>query len=75
MDWSSGALRELEALPAPSKGLIRLMVEKRARQQGLSVILPDTAIPFVNDARKALEAVADQPEALAAFIRRVHETP
>ncbi len=73
MDWSSGALRELEALSAPVKGLVRMMVEKRARAQGLSVILPDTAVPFALDARKEVEAVADQPDALATLIRRVHE--
>lgn len=75
MDWSSGALRELEQLQAPFKALVRMIVEKRARMEGLSVILPDTAIPFVRDARQEVEAVSGHPPSLEAFIRRVHETP
>ncbi|MCG3113623.1 MAG: (2Fe-2S)-binding protein [Candidatus Manganitrophus sp. SB1] len=73
MEWSRGALRELDALDPAVREIIRMMVEKRARLQGLSAILPDTAIPFVADAKKEVEAVASDPDQLAALVKRIFE--
>lgn len=73
MEWSRGALRELDALAPSLREIVRMMVEKRARAQGLSAILPDTAIPFVADAKKEVEAVADDPDQLAALVKRIFE--
>lgn len=73
MEWSRGALRELEALDPAVREIVRMMVEKRARVQGLSAILPDTAIPFVADAKKEVEAVANDPDQLAALVKRIFE--
>lgn len=73
MEWSRGALRELDALDPAVREIIRMMVEKRARLQGLSAILPDTAIPFVADAKKEVEAAAGEPDQLAALVKRIFE--
>lgn len=73
MEWSRGALRELDALDPAVREIIRMMVEKRAKLQGLSAILPDTAIPFVADAKKEVEAAADEPDQLAALVKRIFE--
>lgn len=73
MEWSRGALRELDAFDPAVREIIRMMVEKRARLQGLSAILPDTAIPFVADAKKEVEAVASDPDQLAALVKRIFE--
>lgn len=73
MEWSRGALRELDALDPALREIVRMMVEKRARLQGLSAILPDTAIPFVADAKKEVEAVASDPDQLAALVKRIFE--
>lgn len=73
MEWSRGALRELDALDPAVREIIRMMVEKRARLQGLSAILPDTAIPFVADAKKEVEAAAGEPDRLAALVKRIFE--
>lgn len=74
MEWTRGALRELDALDASVREIIRMMVEKRARAQGISAILPDTAIPFVAEARKEVEAVANDPDQLALLVKRIFET-
>jgi 2Fe-2S ferredoxin len=74
MEWSRGALRELEGLNPSVREIIRMMVEKRARAQGLSAILPDTAIPFVADAKKEVEAMAGDADQLAALVRRIFES-
>lgn len=73
MEWSRGALRELDALDPAVREIIRMMVEKRARLQGLSAILPDTAIPFVADAKKEVEVAAGEPDQLAALVKRIFE--
>ncbi len=73
MDWTTGALRDLAALPVAWRKLVRMMVEKQARRAGLSVILPDTAVPAVAAARLVVEAVADDPAQFAALVRRVWE--
>ncbi|MFQ5780473.1 MAG: 2Fe-2S iron-sulfur cluster-binding protein, partial [Nitrospiria bacterium] len=73
MEWSKGALRELEKHPTTFRQVIRIIVEKKARQQGIPVILPDSAIPLVEEATKALDGVADNPEAIAGLIKRVYE--
>lgn len=73
MEWSRGALRELDALDPAVREIIRMMVEKRAKLQGLSAILPDTAIPFVADAKKEVEAAAVEPDQLAALVKRIFE--
>ncbi|MCG3115736.1 MAG: (2Fe-2S)-binding protein [Candidatus Manganitrophus sp. SA1] len=73
MEWSRGALRELDALDPAVREIIRMMVEKRARLQGLSAILPDTAIPFVADAKREVEAVAGEPDQLAALVKQIFE--
>jgi len=72
MDWTTGALRDLDALPAAIKKIVRLMVEQRARRAGIAAILPDTSIPYVAQAREEVEAIAGDPAGLAALIRRVY---
>ena len=73
MDWTTGALRDLSALPVAWRKLVRMMVEKQARRAGLSVILPDTSVPAVAAARLRVEAVADDPVQFSALIRQVWE--
>lgn len=71
MNWSKGALRELDALSASSRAVIRVMVEARARKAGKEVILPDTAIPAVEKAKAEVEATGQDVAALAALIKQV----
>lgn len=73
MEWSKGALRELDALPVMSRALIRVIVEARARKTGESVILPDTAIPAVAKAKAELAALGEDKAARSALIKRVCE--
>lgn len=73
MDWTTGALRDLDAVPSEWRALIRMRVEKRARRAGLTVILPDTSVPYVAEARAELEALGNDPALLADFVRRSHE--
>jgi 2Fe-2S ferredoxin len=73
MEWSKSALRELQEQSGPYKDTVRLMVEKKARGQGISVILPDTAIPFIAEVKKIIDEAATDPERLAALIKRIHE--
>ena len=72
MEWSKGARRELEALPSEQQAIIRVIVEARAREKGETVILPDTAIPLVAEAKRELEQIGNNPVALAALIKRVY---
>lgn len=71
MEWSKGALRELEALPLSLRALIRVMVEARARKAGEAVILPDTAIPEVAKAKNEVDAIGKNVVALAALVKQV----
>jgi 2Fe-2S ferredoxin len=73
MEWSKGALRELEGIPSLLRQVIRMVVEKKARTKGIPVILPDTAIPLVAEARKEVEAGGTDPLRLAAMIKRMYE--
>jgi ferredoxin, 2Fe-2S len=73
MEWSKGALRELQGIPAPLGQIVRMMVEKKARTQGVPVILPDTAIPLVAEAKKELEEGGTDPARLTAMIKRMYE--
>ncbi|SRR5579884_3028483 len=73
MEWSRSALRELDALDPSIREIVRMMVEKRARAQGISAILPDTAIPLVAEMRKEVEPIADDPDRLAALVKRIFE--
>lgn len=73
LEWSRGALRELEGHPPAIREIIRMMVEKRARSQGITVILPDTAIPFVADASKEVEAIGGDSDRLAALVKQIFE--
>ncbi len=75
MEWSRGALRELDALAPSIREIVRMMVEKRARAKGLSAILPDTAIPLVAEVKKEVEALAGDPDQLAALIKRIFDLP
>jgi 2Fe-2S ferredoxin len=75
MEWSKSALRELQEQSGEHLATIRLMVEKKAKAHGVLVILPDTALPFVAEAKKQIEDLASDPDRLAAFIKRVHEEP
>ncbi len=75
MDWSKGALRELNALTPMSRAVIRVIVEARARKAGESVILPDTAIPAVEKAKAELEEMGGDKAAVSALIKRVCELP
>lgn len=73
MEWSKSALRELQEQGGAHRDTIRLMVEKKARGQSISVILPDTAIPFIAEMKKTIEEAAADPIRLAALIRQIHE--
>lgn len=73
MEWSKGALRELEGIPVPLRQIVRMMVEKKARSKEIPVILPDTAIPLVAEARKEVEAQGTDPLRLAAMIKQMYE--
>lgn len=70
MDWTKNALRELDAHPVSCRQVIRFLVEARARQKDIPVILPDTAIPYVKQARKDYDAVEDDPVALVSLIKQ-----
>lgn len=71
LNWSKGALRELDALPVSSRAVIRVIVEARARKAGEEVILPDTAIPAVEKAKAEVDAIGQDVVALAALIKQV----
>jgi 2Fe-2S ferredoxin len=73
MEWSKGALRELEGIPVPLRQVVRMMVEKKARTKGIPVILPDTAIPLVAEAKKEVEEGGTDPIRLAAMIKQMYE--
>lgn len=73
MEWSKGALRELDAQPGALRQIVRMMVEKKARLKGIPVILPDTAIPFVAEARKEIDHLVHDPAALASLIKKISE--
>ena len=73
MEWSKSALRELQEQAGSHRDTIRLMVEKKAQSQGISVILPDTAIPFIAEAKKTIDEAAGYPVRLAALIKLIHE--
>jgi ferredoxin len=73
MDWTTGALRDLDAVPSEWRALVRMRVEKRARRAGLSVILPDTSVPYVAEAKAEVDALGGDPELFSVFVRRVHE--
>jgi|GEM_PF-190753 len=73
MEWSTGALRELKALPDTLRDIIRIIVENRARQKGISVILPDTAIPFVADAKRDVEAATNNRSAMTDLLRTLSD--
>jgi len=75
MEWSKGARRELEALPLLERAVVRLIVEARARRAGESVILPDTAIPSVEQAKREIDAAGGERAKLSALIKKVHEVP
>jgi len=69
MDWSTGALRELKALPVEIRAVVRVIVEARARKAGQEVILPDTAVPGVEKAKSELAAIGQDLAALAALVK------
>ncbi|MFQ5587222.1 MAG: PCP reductase family protein, partial [Nitrospiria bacterium] len=73
MEWTTGALRELEALPVSSRAVVRVIVEARARKAGESVILPDTAVPSVAKAKAEIEEIGGDKIAVSALIKRVCE--
>lgn len=73
MEWSKGARRELEALPLLERAIVRVIVEARARRKGESVILPDTAIPAVEEAKREIDAISEDNAALSALIKQVYE--
>ncbi len=75
MDWSKSALEQLSMLPESFRKTVRMMVEKKARREGISVILPDTAIPFVAEAKGEIEKIAQDPLLFEAFVKQVHELP
>jgi 2Fe-2S ferredoxin len=72
MDWSKGAFRFLDEVPEPLRRLARVIVEKSARQSGLTAILPDVAFPALEEAKKRLFAVAENPEQLAALTKEIY---
>jgi len=74
MDWSKGAFRFLDEISEPMRRIARIMVEKKARQVGLTAILPDFAFPSLEEVKKTLEAVSGNRERLAAFIKELYET-
>ncbi len=75
MDWSKSALEELSRLPEAFRKTVRMIVEKKARREGIAVILPDTAIPYVAEAKGEIEKVAHDRLLFEAFVKQVHESP
>ncbi len=73
MEWSKGALRELDAQPPMRRSIIRVIVEARARKAGQSVILPDTAIPYVEKAKDEIDGLIDDTAGLSNLIKQVCE--
>jgi len=73
MDWSRSALLELDALSVSLRKTVRMMVEQRARRQGISAILPDVAIPYVAAAKQEIEAVSDDPARLSELMKQIYE--
>jgi 2Fe-2S ferredoxin len=72
MDWSKGAFRFLNEVPESLRRLARVMVEKSARQSGLTAVLPDFAFPALEEAKKRLSAVSDNPDLLAALTKEIY---
>jgi len=73
MDWSKGAFRFLDEIPEPMRRIARIMVEKKGRQLGLTAILPDFASPALEEAKRKLEAVFENPEQMAALTQEIYE--
>ncbi|MFY9270068.1 MAG: 2Fe-2S iron-sulfur cluster-binding protein [Candidatus Manganitrophaceae bacterium] len=75
MEWSRSALRELNAYPTELREIIRMMVEKRAREGGIAVILPDTAMPLLAEFGKEVETASKNPDRLLVLVKQVLGIP
>ncbi len=73
MEWSKGAFRFLDEIPEAMRRIARIMVEKKARQSGLTAILPDFAFPALEEVKKKVEAVSGNPDLLATLTKEIYE--
>ncbi|MFQ5579377.1 MAG: 2Fe-2S iron-sulfur cluster-binding protein [Nitrospiria bacterium] len=71
MVWSKEAFEALSEYSDKYRELIQLMVEDKARGTGLDTILPETAIPLIEEAKKAVDEASDNPVALSAILKQV----
>ncbi|MEK7286446.1 MAG: 2Fe-2S iron-sulfur cluster-binding protein [Nitrospirota bacterium] len=72
MDWTKGAFRFLDEIPEPSRRLARRIVEKSAKDSGITAILPDFAFPALEEAKKRLATTDNNPEALAVLMKEIY---
>ena len=72
MNWSKGAFRFLDEVPEPLRRLARVMVEKSARQSGLTAILPDFAFPALEEVKKKLSEASENPDLLADLTKEAY---
>ena len=75
MDWSKGAFRFLDEIPEPMRRIARIMVEKKARQAGLTSVLPDFAFPALEEVKKKFEEVSGHPDQMAVLTKEIYELP
>lgn len=71
MEWSKEALGALDQHSDKYREIIRLIVEDKARNVKLTSLLPETAIPLLEEAKKAVDEAADDPIALSALVKQV----
>lgn len=74
MVWSKEAFIELEKHPSLIRQIIRLIVEKKARNKGLTSIVPETAIPLMKEAKVAIDNTSNDPTALSTLLKHVCES-
>lgn len=72
MKWSKEALEVLNAEPTTIRLVARVVVEAKARQKNLSDIGIETAKVFLEEAKKALGRVRENPDSLSAFIKETY---
>ncbi len=71
MEWSKEALGSLAQHSEKYREIIRLIVEDKARSLNITSLLPETVIPFLEEAKKAVDEAADDPVALSALVKQV----
>ncbi|MEK7702575.1 MAG: 2Fe-2S iron-sulfur cluster-binding protein [Nitrospirota bacterium] len=72
MDWTKGAFRFLDEIAEPSRKLARRIVEKKAKELGLTAILPDFAFPELEEAKKRLAVTDNNPEQLSDLLKEIY---